>query len=171
MSEETRPIRGGCTRETCAIVSIVDAHGAQLQSLIEQVERVQARKTDHEARISTLESIQETVIARVDRAENSIADTSRMLHELKGEVHGLKVIVTNVSITAESTYQTLKEHVANYARDLESTTGRMERQSQKITKAIGLVGGVLVVLAMIHSAMSGQSLPDLIMKLISGLGL
>lgn len=170
MSEE-RPTYGGCTRDSCAIVAIVEAHGAQLQSLVEQVERVQARKTDHEARIATLESIQESVMARVDRAETSIAETSRMLHELKGEVHGLKVVVTNVSVTAESTYTMLKDHVANYARELESTTGRIERQSQKITKAIGLVGGVLVVLAMIHSAMSGQSLPALISQMITGLGL
>lgn len=171
MTESARPPRGGCTRENCALVAVIDSHGAQLKSMAERVESIEARKTGHEARLTTLEATQKITDARVDRAESSVAETSRALHELKGEVHGLKVVVTTVSVTSESTYQMLKDHVANYARDLESYTVRIERQSQKIARVAAWISAGVVLLAMIHSAVSGQSLPSLIMNLLSGIGL
>jgi chromosome segregation ATPase len=171
IADETRQTRGGCTPDNCALVTVINTHGTQIKSLVERVEGIQARKIDHETRLASLEMTQDHVVARVDRAESSLAQTTQALQELKGEMHGLKVITTNVSVTANSTYEMLREHIAHYSGELESTTARIERHSQKLTKAVAWIGAIAVLLAMIHSALSGQSLPAMITNLFTGIGL
>jgi chromosome segregation ATPase len=161
MTEEDRQT---CTRDACPFSGAIIGQGERLSTLTESAEKAHTRLLEHEVRLSRVEVQHDHFTGRVERAEESIATTANALSELKAKVDGMTVILTNVSVTAHSTYEMLREHIS-------SNSASLEKQTRQFTQTAGLIGAVVLLLSMIHSAVSGQSLPHLFTSVLAWIGL
>ena len=138
------------------------------------------RLRDHDMQLASLNVQNAHCLERLTRIEATTSNDHRLLVHLEGSVEGLKSQVSELSAITHSTHDLLQTHISDgtallerqavenarlMERQARQSIGLMEAQSRRHIRLTTYFGAILVLLVMIHQALTGES----ILTLIGGL--
>ena len=115
----------------------------------ESLDKVHSKLRAHGVDIERLKIQTGHALARIEEVEKNQTDSQRTLIRIDGRLSNVESKMELVDSTAKATHSLLTQHVAD-------GISSEERQQKRLIKITGAVGAILVLLALIHSAGSGQ---------------
>jgi hypothetical protein len=114
------------------------------------IDAAHSRLRDHDGRLAELTVQSNHALERLSRVEAATGEQHRLLVTLDGTVAGIGRQVADVAATASSTHALL-------ATPIDANLAANERQTKRAVRLWGLFAGALILLLLIHAALTEQS--------------
>ena len=125
------------------------------------IDAAHSKLREHEIQVAQLELQSEHCLSRLDRVETASHENQRLLVKLDGALGQVEHTLKAVSSTAEATHGLVSNHIADaIAKDERASADRLEKEEttqKRLIRIVGAATGGLIVLTLIHSAVTGTS--------------
>jgi hypothetical protein len=142
MAEDAPPIPPLCAPPDCAMTPRINGHTSSLDA-------AHARLRDHATQLATQGATLSHHQDRLARVEAATSDNHRLLTTLQASVSGISSQIVDIAATSHDTHHLVSKHINDNLLETEKTTKRW-------LKIWGLIGVIAVLLATIHSAITGE---------------
>jgi hypothetical protein len=140
---------------SCPQSKLLSEHG-------KAIDAAHSKLRDHEVQIAQLELQGGHALSRLEMMEKAGHENQRLLVKLDGGLSHVEHALKNVSATAEATHGMVSSHIADgIAKDEKASADRLEKEEttqKRLIRIVGAATGGLIVLTLIHSAVTGTSI-------------
>jgi hypothetical protein len=126
------------------------------------IDAAHSKLRDHEVQIAQLELQGGHCLTRLERVEQATHENQRILVRVDGGLAHVEQALKTVSTTAEATHGLVSNHIADaMTKEEQAARARVDQEETKQKRLIRIAGaatGGLIVLTLIHSAVTGTSI-------------
>ena len=125
------------------------------------IDAAHAKLRDHEVDIAQLQMQGGSCMTRLERGEQAQHENPRRLVRLDAGLSHVETALKTVTATSESTHALLSNHISDsMTKEEQRSRALLEREEllqKRLIRITGAVGAILILAALIHSAVTGQS--------------